>query len=106
MKKFAFISRHEPTQKQIEIARNHDIEIVWVGDRDAFKVEEYEFREYHGCIVVHPAMALRLLNSHNTIGVFENSNRDGKFEPIELHLYAAVEWVHSSCPVPMLAKMK
>ena len=38
MKKFAFISRHMPTDEQINLAAKKDVELIHVGDRDAFSV--------------------------------------------------------------------
>lgn len=92
MKKLAFISRHVPTAAQIEIARKVDVEIVHVGDRDAFTVNCEEFENHDGVIVVHPAAALRFSCKADWIGIFENANRapEGKpvqFEPVKLHLF-------------------
>lgn len=94
MKKFAFISRHTPTDSQISIAAEKGIELVSVGDRDAFTVSPNEFKEFDGAVVVHPAMAMRLC-SHMCIGVFNNVNRapvgeKPQFEATELHLYSVV----------------
>ncbi len=96
--KFAFISRHVPTQGQIELAAQKGIELVHVGDRDAFSVSHEEFKSFDGVVVVHPAMALRLLNTHNQVGVFNNVNRapvgeKPQFETTEFHLYK----LHPDC---------
>lgn len=91
--KFAFISRHVPTQTQIDLAAQKGIELVHVGDRDAFSVSRQEFRGlYDGAIVVHPVMALRLLSEVFDIGVFNNVNRapvgeKPQFETTDLVLF-------------------
>lgn len=89
--KFAFISRHTPTREQMEIARSLSIELVWVGDADAFTVSFTQYVEFDGVVVVHPAAALRLA-PHFMIGVFENENRapigeKPAFFAWALHLY-------------------
>jgi len=96
MKNFAFISRHEPTQSQRDIAARCGITLHHVGDRDGFTVRCQEFGAYDGIIVVHPAMALRLLTPINHVGVFANANRAAigeppRFEATALHLYRMVE---------------
>jgi hypothetical protein len=105
MAKFAFISRHAPTEGQIEMAKgfvNHPelgeggIELIHVGDMDAFTVEvsavnALESGPFVGVIVVHPAAALALAPFF-LVGIFENATRtpvDGKpvFEAKELHIF-------------------
>lgn len=92
MKHFAFISRHVPTQEQLEMARDHGIEMTHVGDRDAFAFKfDDELSGYDGFIVVHPVLALSLIN-RKTVGIFENGNRapEGErpqFYPKALHLF-------------------
>lgn len=96
---FAFISRHQPTEKQRELAGKEGIELVHVGDCDAFTItREWVLEQrteatpyFSGVIVVHPAAALRLCEDF-VIGVFENANRaevgqPPAFEPVALHLY-------------------
>lgn len=90
--RFAFISRHQPTPEQHSLARLEGIELVAVGDRDAFTVERAEFSDFDGVIVVHPAMALRLSGPGFYVGVFENANRapEGEkphFVAKALHVY-------------------
>jgi hypothetical protein len=89
MKEFAFISRHQLTDTQREIAHEMGIFITSVGDRDAFNVSSGEFEGYDGVIVVHPAMALRLLCSGRAVGVFENEQRGDGFVTKTLHVYHA-----------------
>lgn len=90
--KFAFVSRHVPTQEQNDMARSHGIELHHVGDVDAFtgsvekSLEDYCWKQtseegrtmfpsdFVGLVVVHPALALRYINEFS-IGVFENENR-------------------------------
>jgi hypothetical protein len=92
--KFAFISRHLPTEGQITLAADQGIELVHVGDADAFSVAP-SFVDGHGAfegvIVVHPAAAMRLSGSF-LVGVFENANRapEGEkptFEAVSLHIF-------------------
>jgi hypothetical protein len=96
--KFLFISRHEPTQRQHDLAAEKGIKIEWHGDADAFSVD-HSFVDHHGAyagvIVVHPAAALRLA-PHFYVGVFENANRapeneKPQFEAAALHVYSLVE---------------
>lgn len=92
--KFAFISRHAPTEGQIELAANEDIELVPVGDADAFTVSPSwvdDHGAFDGVVVVHPAAALRLASSY-LVGIFENANRAAigekpQFEAVALHIY-------------------
>lgn len=80
--KFAFISRHEPTAEQHALAANHGIELVAIGDRDAFSVTPIEIEQagdFHGVVVVHPAAAMRLASRYQ-VGVFENANRSAPGE--------------------------
>lgn len=94
MKKFAFISRHTPTPSQVAMAAEAGIELVSVGDMDAFTVccaDVDEFGHFDGVVVVHPAMALRLAPGY-AVGVFENANRapEGakpQFEAQALHIF-------------------
>jgi hypothetical protein len=116
---YAFISRHEPTLSQWQMAARKGIDLVWVGDLDGFtvtkqevidaydkKCEEYRdtspngqdyaygWPEVTGVVVVHAAAALRLA-PHFWVGVFENGNRapEGEkpsFEPVALHFYGDI----------------
>lgn len=90
MKKFAFVSRHVPTHSQMEIARNKGIELVHVGDRDAWNTDWVQFEKdgYYGIIVVHPWSALRAyIDTCMQVGVFNNVKREtGEFEATELFL--------------------
>ena len=94
MKKFAFISRHTPTDEQADLAQTQDVELVHVGDADAFSIGP-DFVDAHGAFdgvaVVHPAAALRLAPSF-LVGVFENGNRAAEGEKPQffakaLHIY-------------------
>lgn len=92
--KFAFISRHEPTAEQRAMAADCDIELVSIGDRDAFSVTPADIEQagdFDGVVVVHPAAAMRLAGQYQ-IGVFENANRAAPgerptFTAIALWLY-------------------
>jgi hypothetical protein len=83
MDNFAFISRHTPTEDQIRLAAEQDINLVHIGDFDAFNVYADEvisamrdagYEVTHGVVVVHPAAAMRLAQYFD-IAVFENGNR-------------------------------
>ena len=81
--KFAFISRHAPTQSQIDMAAEQGVELTHVGDADAFTVTPafvYDHGPFEGVVVVHPAAALRLAPMF-FVGVFENANRAAPGEP-------------------------
>lgn len=105
MLKFAFVSRHVPTVSQIEMAGRAGIELIHVGDADAFgplDINEIKAKanlekgEYIvGYVVVHPAMAMKFVN-HSHVGIFENANRAPEgakptFEAVALHLFALGE---------------
>lgn len=80
MKKFAFISRHEPTAEQQQLAANDGIELIHIGDADAFSVRAGfvdDAGAFDGVVVVHPAAALRLCSQFE-VGVFENGSRPGE----------------------------
>lgn len=92
--RFAFISRHVPTQSQHDLAAAEGIELIHIGDADAFTVSP-SFVDaagaFEGVIVVHPAAAMRLCGRF-VVGVFENANRAPvgerpQFEAVALHLY-------------------
>ena len=91
---FAFISRHNPTDSQITLAAEQGIELVHIGDHDAFTVSPdfvLDAGPFEGVVVVHPAAALRLADTF-LVGVFENANRAPvgerpQFEAQSLHIY-------------------
>ena len=91
MKKFAFVSRHVPTDGQVKLAAEKDVELVYVGDIDAFTITSIGLEKFEGVVVVHPAAALRLFHEF-PIGVFENALRakEGaplQFEAVAFHIY-------------------
>lgn len=75
--KFAFVSRHLPTESQLQLASKSGIELVHVGDRDAFAFPASEFKDggYEGVVVVHPLAALTAFTAGLHVGVFNNVNR-------------------------------
>lgn len=96
---FAFITRHQPTAEQVELASEQGITLHPIGDTDAFTISNSFVHEagnrlnviFEGVIVVHPAAALRLC-SEFLIGVFENANRapEGEkpqFSALALRIY-------------------
>lgn len=90
MKRYAFVSRHVPTYSQIEVAKQKGVEIVHVGDRDAWNTDWTQFEKdgFHGIIVVHPWSALQAYNQTTLdVGVFNNVKREtGEFETTELYV--------------------
>lgn len=99
MKNFAFISRHIPTEDQINLAESQGIRLITIGDMNAFTIDTNSIMElgvenetpFDGVIVVHPAAALRLAGDF-LVGVFENSNRapvgqPPQFEAVSLHIF-------------------
>ena len=91
---FLFISRHEPTQQQHELAHRKGITLHWHGDADGFTVDPAwvdSKGDYQGVVVVHAAAALNLCSAFY-VGVFENANRapvgeKPQFETKKLHVY-------------------
>lgn len=96
---FAFISRHAPTVGQIEMAKAEGIDLIHVGDADAFTVGNGFVHQkaadmdvtFEGVVVVHPAAALRLC-SEFLVGVFANANRapvgqPPQFEAVSFHIF-------------------
>lgn len=94
MEKFAFVSRHAATPEQLVLAAEKGIELIPVGDFDAFAIRRQDLSEdIEGAVVVHPAAAMRLADGLK-IGVFENSNRapageKPSFEARALHVFDA-----------------
>lgn len=96
MKNFAFVSRHQPTVGQLLIAAMGDVNLVPVGDRDAFSIDPAEFAQFDGVVVVHPAAAIKYFAAMTSVGVFANANRarEGQppiFEAASLHIFTATE---------------
>jgi len=80
---FAFVSRHVPTQGQIELAASKGITLEHVGDRDAFAFPSDEILGlgFVGVVVVHPLAALIAYRAGLSVGVFNNVNRAPIGEP-------------------------
>jgi hypothetical protein len=82
MMRFAFISRHQMTEEQVSLAQEQGIELIPVGDMDAFMVDAGmidAIGAFDGVVVAHPAMAMALARTY-LIGVFENGSRPGEGE--------------------------
>jgi len=77
MRNFAFVSRHEPSLAQLDLARAAGIELTHIGDRDAFAfpASELKAQGYVGVVVVHPQAALTAFQAGLEVGVFNNVNR-------------------------------
>ncbi len=94
VRKFAFVSRHEPTQQQRSLAAQQGALLVEVGDMDAFEITSAMVDEkgvFDGVVVVHPSAALRLAPDF-VVGVFKNANRapvgdKPQFVATEFHTY-------------------
>ena len=112
MQNFAFISRHAPTQGQVDIAAVQGIRLLHIGDMDGFNIDfdeiayrmtsllgDFDHTPYEGwrreqvkgVIVVHAGAALTLSRVW-PVGVFENINRapEGEkpsYEAGNLHVY-------------------
>lgn len=102
MKKFAFISRHTPTREQIDLAAEKDIELVSIGDLDAFTAMAEEVSKhgvFDGVIVVHPAAALNLIGAY-AVGVFENGNRAAEGDRPQFFAKALHIWEVPKTPTP------
>ena len=92
--RFAFITHHKPTARQIELAAEKDIELVPVGVTNNFTLDAEMLDQlggFDGVVVHHPAAALRL-SLDFPIGVFEDVNKAGldeqpRFESKALHIY-------------------
>ena len=92
-----FISRHEPTDKQRELAGDAGYILRHVGDFDAFAgVEELKaFLEENGGVsegtavaCVHPSLALKASALGYSVGVFRNANRAPEGEPPQFEAVA------------------
>lgn len=82
MRKFLFISRHEPSQRQHELASEQNIQLIHAGDLDAFAddLEEQiaaldEKYESDGVVAIHPLIALMAARMSLPCGCFRNVNR-------------------------------
>lgn len=97
MKTLAFVSRHAPTPAQHALAREAGLDLIHVGDRDAFApVEPHLIENYDGAVVVHPAAAVAWLATGKLVGVFENETRPPvggvpQFDTRRLVVYAVPE---------------
>ena len=90
MFKFAFISRHEPTAEQHRLAAERGIELVPVGDRDAWQVNAAEFeglerRGFDGVVSHHPWLVLVAQAAGLRVGVFEKQERLDESEAPEFN---------------------
>ena len=91
--KFAFASRHAPTDRQHVLAAQLGIQLGESKDVDVFEGDFGELEGY-GAVVVHPVAAFRAAAAGLLVGVFRNANRapEGappRFEAQELWVFAA-----------------
>lgn len=94
MKRFLFISRHVPSQKQLELAAAQGVELIYVGDLDAFAPDLAQQIEAldrlhcpdreedgeiitgaYGVVAVHPLVAVTAVKMSYQFGTFRNVNR-------------------------------
>ena len=105
MRKLLFISRHVPSPEQVELALEKELELIHVGDMDAFgdvltDLENLLYKygsiderlPIFGC--VHPAIALEAIR-WTSVALFENQNRapEGErptFQAVALHIHNPV----------------
>lgn len=90
--KYVFVSRHEPSESQMEMASDQGIDMEWVGDRDAFTwspEKEFDNTDVVGVICVHPAISAKALIGGYDVAVFENGSRGEGFKCKGLHFYYA-----------------
>lgn len=75
--RFAFVSRHIPTDSQVKLAAESGIELIHVGDRDGFSIDPAEFvsADYRGVVVVHAQAAISCFKFGLAVGIFNNINR-------------------------------
>ena len=83
MERFALISRHSPTADQIRVAGEQNIELIHVGDVDAFGPGDpivpqgVDLSGFQGAVAVHPLVAVRAFARGLKVGSFQNISRPG-----------------------------
>lgn len=82
MRNFIFISRHEPLSSQFELAAAQGVNLIHVGDLDAFdKLRMGRIaglaaaNKAEGVVAVHPLIAIAAFKAGLAIGSFNNVNR-------------------------------
>lgn len=107
MKDMVFISRHQPTEAQVNLAKRAGYNLIRVGDIDAFSVTasltmQDVVGNAEGICVVNPALAMTALmlsrphlGQGKVVAVFENGNRapEGEkpqFEAVSLVIFEPV----------------
>ena len=93
----AFISQHDPTPQQTELALERGYVLIHVGDENAFDRDALikKMAGFSAVAIVNAGAALNFASAaceHAplTIGVFENAKRgQGPFVAEKLHLWAA-----------------
>lgn len=91
-----FVSRHPPTDRQVQLAGKAGYVLVHVGDDDGFNAP---LRAGCAVAVVHPASAIRYFADGRTVGIFQNANRAPEGAPpsfvaAALHIYSIPPWTH------------
>lgn len=86
MRKFAFIGRHVPSPEQHAMAAAQGVELVPVGDIDAFAFAPNTMPDlyragYEGIVTAHALIALIARRHGLAVGVFENGQRPGEGGP-------------------------
>lgn len=78
---FIFVSRHQPTVEQLQLAEANGHTLTHVGDVDAFDRPAVvhllrQHHQYHGIVAVHPlVVAIAAQKGWNYFGFFRNVNR-------------------------------
>ena len=82
MQKFLFVSRHQPTSEQVDLAAMKNVSLIHVGDLDAFaddlvsQIEKLDNEHrVDGIVSVHPRIALAAWSLGLRHGSFRNVNR-------------------------------
>ena len=94
---YLFITRHQPSQDQIDLVEGQGDRLIWVGDCDVFdfnnikstllngySIAENKYPEINawdiGIVGVHPMLAVYAAQQKMPFGVFENGNRSPEGE--------------------------
>lgn len=93
MLKMAFVSRHVPTERQVQLAAEAGWQLDFVGDADAFNDLTLMMKDligggYNGVACVHPLIALEACAHGMSVGVFRAEKRGAsEFEAVELRIW-------------------
>ena len=78
IQRFLFVSRHEATPEQKELAHLQGIELIQGTDLDAFSIKLSDLSKllvgFSGAVVVHPMLAMKVAML-TQVGIYENGSR-------------------------------